>query len=305
MSASSGIRVRMCGARTELHRERARVQGRRWAAAGDARGRSAGTPGGNSCSGARGGPGAAQTTGGFPIAVAGTKGCTDGERERRGTASPQGSPAPPPPPAPPPCTRHRLGRPLRVPPRWTKPGAGAGRAARTGGLRTECRCRGRGPVSLETVAQGTRRADPGVTRGRRLGPEGAGHRGIGAGARPGRGRGRRAARTGRGQPRAGTVGKFSQAQPGEAAERSQARRALETLHILPDPRGARPRPGRGRFLQGGRPRERASIVCRAGQVPKPRSPDPALPRPAGALNPGPGRSARRSGPRMTASCACA
>lgn len=38
--------------------------------------------------------------------------------------------------------------------------------AHTGGLRTGCRCRGRGPVSLETVAQGTRRAGPGTPGGR-------------------------------------------------------------------------------------------------------------------------------------------
>lgn len=50
--------------------------------------------------------------------------------------------------------------------------------ARTGGLRTGCRCRGRSPVSLETVAQGTRRAGPGAMGGRE--PPGGGAEPAGA-----------------------------------------------------------------------------------------------------------------------------
>lgn len=127
---------------------------------------------------------------------------------QRGPVRP-GTRAPPPAPTPldPDC------------PRRTKPGAGRGGLctgghwdpadARTGGLRTGCRCRGRGPISLETVAQGTRRAGPGATRasrrrrrargGLRAGPRrGAGEPGSGGGARPGAGPGQRAGAGGAG-----------------------------------------------------------------------------------------------------------
>lgn len=99
-------------------------------------------------------------------------------------------------------------------------------------VRTGCRCRGRGPVSLETVTQGTRRAGPGAAGGRgprgggarpagglRAGPRRrAGERGFGGGARPragGAGGGRGGAGQGQAGGGAGTVRKFSQSPPGE------------------------------------------------------------------------------------------
>lgn len=187
-------------------------------------------------------------------------------------------------------------------PRRTKPRAGRGGVcagghwdpadARTGGLRTGCRCRGRGPISLETVAQGTRRAGPGATRasrrrrrargGLRAGPRrGAGEPGSGGGARPGAGPGQQAGAGGAGggatagggaraRRAAGTVGKFSQPQPGGVSESRRPRVAQRTpLQILPDPCCSRPARRWGARLEPGAPQPSRDPGRRAHAGPGP------------------------------------